>query len=60
MTEEYEERGIFKQLVLIAFAAYAWCGLKAEKLWDSEGFWWFACVAFVVAALLFLKVAVVQ
>jgi hypothetical protein len=37
--DEYEERGIFKQLVLIVYAAYVWCSLKIERAWKSESFY---------------------
>jgi hypothetical protein len=39
MNDEYEERGWFKQLVLIVYAAYVWCSLKIERAWKSESFW---------------------
>lgn len=40
MNDEYQERGLFKQLVLILFGGYVWCAVKIERLWDSEAFWW--------------------
>lgn len=51
MNDEYEERGIFKQLVLIAFLAWAWVGHNIERLFDSEAFWWWAAgIVFALAA----------
>jgi hypothetical protein len=39
MNDEYEERGWFKELVLIAFLAFAWLSEKAERAWKNESFW---------------------
>jgi hypothetical protein len=39
MNDEYEERGWFKELVLIAFLAYGWLSEKVERAWKNESFW---------------------
>lgn len=54
-----QERGPFRSLVLIAFAAYVWCSVKVERAWDSERFWVCVSLVFVVIGLLCLKCDVV-
>lgn len=44
---DIQERGLFKQLVLIMFLVWAWCGEKKDRLLNSEAFWW-ALVGFFV------------
>jgi hypothetical protein len=57
MNDEYHERGLFKQLVLIAWCAFIWIG---DKTWRNETFCWVASVVFFIVALLCLKCAVVK
>jgi hypothetical protein len=40
MNDEYEERGWFKQLVLILWAACVWTALRVERLWKTEWLLW--------------------
>lgn len=61
MNDEYQERGLFKQLVLIMFLAWAWLGHKFERLWHSEKFWWAVSITCVLIVALFcLKCAIVK
>lgn len=60
MNDEYEERGFFKQLVLVLFATYVWCSIRVERSWQSERFWWCVSVAFAIVALICLKCVVVK
>jgi hypothetical protein len=61
MNDEYQERGIFKQLVLIAFLVGGWISHKVEQAWKSEAFWWWIlCCAFGLAGVLGLKCAVMR
>jgi hypothetical protein len=47
MTPEYEERGLFKQLIVIAAAAY----VLLANLFDSERFWRLVCALAASAAI---------
>ncbi len=60
MNSEYEERGFFKQLVLIAFLVGGWISEKAERAWKSETFWWCAIGLCFAIAVWCLKLAVVR
>jgi hypothetical protein len=63
MNDEYEERGVFKQLVIIAYAVYVWCALKIERAWRSQLFWWacsILCVAVVIYCMFKLLMRTVQ
>lgn len=57
MNDEYEERGLFKELVLALYCVAIWIG---DHTWRSEKFCWIASAVFFIAALLCLKCAVVK
>jgi hypothetical protein len=57
MNDEYQERGVFKELVLIGWCVFIWIG---EKTWRNETFCWIASAVLCIAALLCLKCAVVK
>lgn len=40
MNDEYQERGLFKELVLIAWCVFGWISEKIERLLKREVFWW--------------------
>lgn len=56
MNDEYEERGWFKQLALILWAACVWTALKVERLWKNEWFFWvLSAIFFLIAIYALLK-----
>lgn len=50
MTDEYEERGLFKELVLITFLVCGWLASKWDQLRNSEAFWWSWSALFLAVA----------
>lgn len=50
-----QERGLFRVIVLMFWAAYVWCAVKVERACKSERFCRCVFVACVIAGLLCLK-----
>ena len=51
MHDEYEERGWFKELVLILWAAFVWVLEKVERLCKNEWFFWVLSAIFLLIAI---------